>query len=660
MTTVRLGVTTLFLAALAYAQTPAVNVGGIVNSGSYAAGGVAPGSIISIFGTNLASQMTVASAMPLPTTLDIVTSVTFNGVAAGLYFVSPDQINAEVPWNVLPTGTTSGTASVVVTTTSGASAAQTVPIAAAVPGIFTTSANGVGQAIATSYTDMAIAAPASSVGTANTHPVQTGSYLIVWCTGLGAVNIPVANGANTGSQTAMTVLTPTVMIGGVQASVIGAGLSSQYAGEYQIGVQLAPNTPTGAAIPLQITINGVTTANTVTIDVAAPPETPLAATCTLTSTDCTAITLTGDPPATTPFAGYADPTIRQDPQTGTLWMAYSWPHTITVGASTYQGIDTHVSYSTDGGVTWNYQGALYTSQPVTNPVTGATDYTANEVMNLYPQVVNGVTYWYGIHSIYYVPGTGAGGSSVESYTKRWEFAMAAGTATTGPMGLAAATPQYLGQSINTYGQDFPVSQNLSSLNSNLAGCAEFFEPALVMSGANLYLFLSCTPTSGDPTGMFYAVFMTPDPQTNAPNWTWTYAPEAAPLFAGLADALSIGGYLGQGANYLTQMDIAPGKTAGVMLAIVTAAYNDSTGKHSLGCVAAELSSIAPPAFVYNALGQVQVDAVITSSDSISGGPGSCTYSPYSATGMIMGHLQTANAPQNGGVYTFLMQSFLMP
>jgi len=97
-----------------------------------------------------------------------------------------------------------------------------------------------------------------------------------------------------------------------------------------------------------------------------------------------------------------------------------------------------------------------------------------------------------------------------------------------------------------------------------------------------------------------------------------------------------------------------------MLAIMTAAYNNPGGKVSLGCVAAELASIGPPRFVYTEQGQVQVDAVIASDDSQGNGPGSCTYSPDSATGMIMAHKQTSKAPQNGAFYTFLMQSLLFP
>src|ERR1035441_3697013 len=77
------GMALLALATLAQAQAPVV--GGIVNSGSYYAGaGVAPGSIVSIFGTNLASQTATAGSLPLPTSLGDVSSVTFNGVPAAL------------------------------------------------------------------------------------------------------------------------------------------------------------------------------------------------------------------------------------------------------------------------------------------------------------------------------------------------------------------------------------------------------------------------------------------------------------------------------------------------------------------------------------------------------------------------------------------------
>lgn len=641
-----------------------------VNAGSFAAGPVAPGSIVSIFGAGLAIEKASASAVPLPTALDDVASVTFNGVPAPLYFVSPSQINAQVPWNVLPAGTTSGTAQVVVTrAAAGSSAAQSVPISAAAAGIFTTASNGVGQAIATDNSDGMIAAPAGYIPGSLTHPITVGTYLVIWCTGLGAVDATVANGAPPAGQTANTLQKPSVLIGGTAATLVYSVLSPQYPGEYQLAVQVASGTPTGDAVPLQIRINGALTEANVTIAVAAGSTVaqPQFTDCTLSSAGCTPVGLQASDPYSTAgaFAGYADATIRQDPQTGTLWMAYSWPHTIPSGKAGVAGtqvLDIHLAYSLDAGKTWTYKGTLYSSQAMTNPLTGATDYTAHEVLNLLPQVVNGVTYWYGIHSTYNVPQS-SGGSGVENYTKRWEIAVAPGTAADGPMALASATGQFLGQNANTYPQYWPVAVNLSSLDPEVSVCEQYYEPALVISGANLYLFLDCIPASNASGGKFYAVFKTAALSGNGPNWTWTYIKEGSTKFANQSDAASVDRYLAPGATYLTQMDVAPGSRSGVLLAIVTAAYDTSTdasGKVSLGCAAVELASVDPPRFVYNSQGQVQVDAFLTSSDSQTGGPGSCTYSPYSATGMILAHRQSAQAPQNGGFFTFLMQSLLFP
>ena len=636
---IRLGAVAVVFASLMHAQTPVV--GGVVNSGSYYAGaGVAPGSIVSIFGTNLASQTASASSRPLPTSLGDVTSVTFNGVPAPLFFVSPGQINAlAVPESLADFLLGSDAWSVVVTNSAGSSTPITVQMANAQPGIFTVGATGIGQAIATDNSTGATAAPAN--------PIQIGSYLIIWCTGLSTA-------------------TPIVTIGGVQQNLIYSELSPQYAGEYQVAVQVAPDTPTGNAVPLQIQIAGETTLGNVTIAVAG--DTPAFQlpnnTCTLTSTTCTEINLpTTDPFRTAgAFAGYADASIRQDPLTGTLWMAYSWPHTIPSGKAGVAGtqvLDIHLAYSIDGGKTWTYKGPLYTSQAVQNPVTGQTDYTANEVMNLYPQVINGVTWWYGVHSNYNVPQASGGGPGPEPYSKRWAFAMAPGTAADGPLGLGSATLQYLGEPDGIYPQYFPVSVNLASLDPEVSGCTTFYEPALILSGNDLLLFLACTPNN--VANRFYAVFKTSDPQDHAPNWTWTYIPEGARKFANEKDAVSVGRFFPPGAaTYITQMDLAPSKNPGILLSILTAAFDNANGKNSLGCVAAEMASIDPPKFVYDAQGQVQVDAFITSPDSQDTGPGSCTYSPLSATGMVMAHRQSSKAPQNGGFFTFLMQSLLFP
>jgi uncharacterized protein (TIGR03437 family) len=259
-------------ASMAWAQAPAVNAGGVLNSGSYTTQGVAPGSLVSIFGTELAAATAIGNTIPLSTTLSDVTSVTFNNIPSGLYFVSQNQINAQLPFNVLAAGQESGMVNVVVTRTSGASAPQSVPVVQASPGIFTTTANGSGQAFAYDNSTGALAAPAgTSVGSFVVTPisVSSGHALIIACTGLGAVTPSIGNGvAASDGVFRNTVIPPTVLIGGVQAQFVYSVLSPQFVSEYQIGVVPAPNTPTGNAVPIQIQMGGVTTSDTVTIAVA--------------------------------------------------------------------------------------------------------------------------------------------------------------------------------------------------------------------------------------------------------------------------------------------------------------------------------------------------------------------------------------------------------
>jgi len=82
----------------AHSQTPSVPAGGVINaaSGASVTAPVAPGSLVSIFGSNLASGLAQADSIPLSTSLNSV-SVTFNGIPAPLLFVSGGQINAQLP-----------------------------------------------------------------------------------------------------------------------------------------------------------------------------------------------------------------------------------------------------------------------------------------------------------------------------------------------------------------------------------------------------------------------------------------------------------------------------------------------------------------------------------------------------------------------------------
>lgn len=262
-------VTASLCVSAAMAQTPVISAGGIANGASFGFApnnAVTPGSLISVFGTNLASSTASADSVPLSTTLGSV-SVTINGTSAPLNFVchlcvggTGDQLNIQVPWEVQ-----GSTAQVVVTRGGSPSAPASVALAQFNPGVFSVN-NGVGVAIAF-FVDGALAAPAGSIPGLTTHPAKAGDTLQILGTGLGAVDSPVASGANSLDKLRNTTTQPTVLIGNIPAQVTFSGLSPQFVGVNQVNAVVASGTPSGATVPLQLQIGSLTTTNQVTIAV---------------------------------------------------------------------------------------------------------------------------------------------------------------------------------------------------------------------------------------------------------------------------------------------------------------------------------------------------------------------------------------------------------
>jgi uncharacterized protein (TIGR03437 family) len=231
------------LVALAV-DAPMIGQNGIVDGAGFASV-ISSGGIASLFGTNLAPLGSAASAMvvPLPTILG-GTQVLVNGVPAPLFYVSPTQINFQMPAE--PVG-----ASVAVTVVSGGitSLQAMVNISSAGPGIFTVASNGSGQG--------AVLNQDNSPNSAQ-NPAASGSVIQIFATGLGSTSPSVAAGQPaTGSSLTVTVSTPLVTIDGVQAPLQFSGLAPGFVGLYQVNVQVPPSTPSGAAT-LQIQINGQT------------------------------------------------------------------------------------------------------------------------------------------------------------------------------------------------------------------------------------------------------------------------------------------------------------------------------------------------------------------------------------------------------------------
>jgi uncharacterized protein (TIGR03437 family) len=217
-----------------------INPVGVVNGASFAPVGspIAPGQFLSLFGANLGPNPGLIASAPFPNSLGGV-SATIQGRTAPIFFVSPGQMSILVPF------ATSGTsAEIVVRNGSQESNRVTVPVARTSPGIYSQSQNGIGAgAILRSNFSLLTAA----------NPARRGDTILVYLTGLGALNPALADGAPA-SSTELSRITENVnvYIGGQRATVSFAGAAPGFAGLYQINVVVPANAPLGNAVPLAV------------------------------------------------------------------------------------------------------------------------------------------------------------------------------------------------------------------------------------------------------------------------------------------------------------------------------------------------------------------------------------------------------------------------
>ncbi len=222
-----LGILFLFAFTLS-AQAPSVAAGGVVNSASFAkdangnGSAVAPGSLVSIFGSFPGALMADADTVPFSTSLGGV-SVTFNGISAPVRDVGPSGafpfINAQMPFEVL-NGVTGATVPEIVTVNGVRSAPQQTPVVAVAPGIFTIP-EGVGVAVLVNLTDFSVAAPTNANLGVPTRPVKRGEMAFMYVTGLGPMTPPIQDGFNDNTTTHFANSTPIVWIGGVNTGSHG-------------------------------------------------------------------------------------------------------------------------------------------------------------------------------------------------------------------------------------------------------------------------------------------------------------------------------------------------------------------------------------------------------------------------------------------------------
>jgi uncharacterized protein (TIGR03437 family) len=216
---------------------------GVLNaaSGAPSTHPISGGTMLSLYGSGLADALAQPADVPLPTQFGGV-SVTFNGIPAPLFFVSPGQINLQTPFAVQ-----GNTADIVVTNNGQASNTVKVPVAATSPGVFSVQQSGFGPGTVTHAADFALVTAQN--------PARLGEIVSVFLTGLGAVNPMIADGAfPPNSEPLARTIDPAigVLFDGVAGDVLFSGAAPCCVGLYQLNVQIPSTGFTGTvAVAIQ-------------------------------------------------------------------------------------------------------------------------------------------------------------------------------------------------------------------------------------------------------------------------------------------------------------------------------------------------------------------------------------------------------------------------
>jgi uncharacterized protein (TIGR03437 family) len=206
---------------------------------------VAPGGLFSIYGTNLSPTNLATKEIPLPTALGN-SCLTVNGQPVPMIFVSPGQINGQMPYQTV------GNVTLIVHTPGGVSDNYNLTVPTTAPAIFRAEVTP-GNAFPT------VVRAANNLMATDTNPVHRNDVLVIYLTGLGKVTPFVENGRPAPSDPlAITIAQPEVNIGGVGLPVLFSGLAPGQVGLYQVNVSVPGNTPKGLGIPLNVVSNGVT------------------------------------------------------------------------------------------------------------------------------------------------------------------------------------------------------------------------------------------------------------------------------------------------------------------------------------------------------------------------------------------------------------------
>lgn len=244
-------------------SAPKIDAAGVASLAAFGGfSAAAPGSWIEIHGAHLANRTRSWNAADFhgaqaPTSLD-GTAVTIGGQAAFISYISPNQINAQIP-----SGAALGPQDVRVVTAAGASDSQTITVNQVQPGLLAPAAFKLGDK---QYTEATFADGATRALPASMNPLMTqgsaarparpGETLVLYGVGFGRVT-PESNAGEVVQQGNSLLSSFQVFLGGLRAEVSYAGLAPGTVGLYQFNV-VVPDAATGDAVPLTFAVGGST------------------------------------------------------------------------------------------------------------------------------------------------------------------------------------------------------------------------------------------------------------------------------------------------------------------------------------------------------------------------------------------------------------------
>ena len=183
--------------------------------------------------------------------------MTIGGQSAFIDYISPGQVNAQVPSNVL-----TGTQPIIVTTAAGGSAAYNITVNATQPGMLAPANFAIGgkQYVVAQFPDRTYVLPPNSIAGVTSRQAKPGETIVIYGVGFGPVipTIPAGQIVQVNNSLALPVQ---VSIGGAPATLSYFGLAQTSIGLYQFNV-VVPSIPDNDAAPLTFTLGGTSGSQT--------------------------------------------------------------------------------------------------------------------------------------------------------------------------------------------------------------------------------------------------------------------------------------------------------------------------------------------------------------------------------------------------------------